>query len=1340
MRIKLRILTFIITVLLCANASAQIASWNFEPFTGADTNPTPNIGAGTSSIVNNGGGTIGTPGVFQRTGMAGSGCGTQNGSTLGAWAFEPFAPGSINESNGAQFNASTSGYQNITLTWDQRFSNTSANTVRLQYTTNGSTWTNFVMTSANTTLCAGSINANGCFENNAGDVYRRVAVDFTSIAAANNNPNFGVRMVASYYQSTTEFRQSNAPASVANPAGTWRFDNVTINGIPSSGPNPSIISNSGTASICGIGTANIKVTITGGVSPFTVVYTDGTTNFTVNNYVSGANIAVSPTVTSTYTLVSVTGANSLIGTGNSGSATVTVNSLPTVSFTTQPGAGACINNDVTYTTQAGQSNYIWTISGVLGTDYTITSGGGTSSNTVTIKWLTTAGTKTVSVNYTNSNGCTAVSAAVSTATTIYALPTTPTFSVQPGATTCSTNNVVYTTQAGRFNYSWTFPGILNTDYTIVSGGTASSNTVTLTWLTGGSKTVTVNYSNQTIPNCGALVSASNTTNVNIAPVITVQNSTAAQNTCIGTPFTPLSVTATGTNLTYQWWSNTTYSAASPPTGGAPTGVTTVTYTPPSSVAGTRYYYVIVSNTGCTSVRSTNYTLAYTVNPLSVGGSVAGSTTVCAAVNSTVLTLSGHTGSVTKWQSSTVSDFSSSVTDITNTTNTLTATNLLATTYYRAIITSGACASATSGTAAITVTPVSVGGILAGTGTICSSTTSSTLTLSGEVGNIIKWQSSPVSDFSSGVVDIANTTASLTVTNVSATTYYRVVVQNSSCPIAYSSVAQLTLKSTTWNGSSWSNGIPDIDTRAVFGSLYMSAGNGVGDLEACSLEVLSNAVVTVRSGDSFTIQNEVKINSSMLPTALVFEDSANLVQINNVINSDFIYYRRNSTPVKKFDYTYWSSPVTNQTISSFSPNTLLTYVWDTGIYNWLYTNNSSTMNVAKGYIIRTPDIAPFNTATANIFNGEFFGVPNNGTITTPIATSGANDMNLIGNPYPCAIDADTFLIANMPANGGVLNGTIFYWTHNIPITSNGSTYEYSWNDYASYNLTGGVGTAAPSAISCPTCNNNIPNGKVGAGQSFFIQGLGNGVATFTNSMRFGVNSQFYKNTPPGFNPIKNRLWLDISNANGLFKQLLVGYIEGATNDFDTSFDGMSVDAGNPIMMYTILEDKKLAIQGRTLPFDVNDVVPVGYKSTVAGNFEIKLSNFDGFFVNQDVFLEDTLLQTYTNLKNGNYSFITEIGTFDGRFKIHYTDSLLGNHEVESTSLIVYQNNNQITVESGSVSLKEIDVYDIQGRLLSRYKNIFSANFSFIPQIKNEVIILKITDSEDSTFYKKVVCQK
>jgi gliding motility-associated-like protein len=50
------------------------------------------------------------------------------------------------------------------------------------------------------------------------------------------------------------------------------------------------------------------------------------------------------------------------------------------------------------------SNYLWTVSA----GGTITAGGGTGSNTVTVTW-TTSGAKTVTINYTNLNGCTTTS-------------------------------------------------------------------------------------------------------------------------------------------------------------------------------------------------------------------------------------------------------------------------------------------------------------------------------------------------------------------------------------------------------------------------------------------------------------------------------------------------------------------------------------------------------------------------------------------------------------------------------------------------------------------------------------------------------------------------------------------------------------------------------------------------------------------------------------------------------------------------------------------------------------------------------------------------------------------
>jgi hypothetical protein len=107
------------------------------------------------------------------------------------------------------------------------------------------------------------------------------------------------------------------------------------------------------------------------------------------------------------------------------------------------------------------------------------------------------------------------------------------------------------------------------------------------------------------------------------------------------------------------------------------------------------------------------------------------------------------------------------------------------------------------------------------------------------------------------------------------------------------------------------------------------------------------------------------------------------------------------------------------------------------------------------------------------------------------------------------------------------GTIYFWTHITPITLRGDLpagtagsgdLAYTSNDYASYNLSGGVSTVlkAKSDISPDAVNRYKPTGKIAAGQAFFATSIASGeTAVFKNNMRVGVgeaildNSQFFK---------------------------------------------------------------------------------------------------------------------------------------------------------------------------------------------------------------------------------------
>ncbi|NEW83810.1 MAG: tandem-95 repeat protein, partial [Mariniphaga sp.] len=157
----------------------------------------------------------------------------------------------------------------------------------------------------------------------------------------------------------------------------------------------------------------------------------------------------------------------------------------------------------------------------------------------------------------------------------------------------------------------------------------------------------------------------------------------------------------------------------------------------------------------------------------------------------VLTLSGHTGSVVKWQSS-VAPFSV-WTDIANTTATYTSGALTQETHFRAVVQSGNCSVENSLFATVTVLPASVGGIVSGGTTICSGSVSGLLTASGQTGNVVKWQSS-VSPFSTWT-DISNTTTAYTSGALADTIQFRVVVQSGGCPAVNSASTLVTVTPT-----------------------------------------------------------------------------------------------------------------------------------------------------------------------------------------------------------------------------------------------------------------------------------------------------------------------------------------------------------------------------------------------------------------------------------------------------------------------------------------------------------------------------------------------------------------
>ncbi len=156
---------------------------------------------------------------------------------------------------------------------------------------------------------------------------------------------------------------------------------------------------------------------------------------------------------------------------------------------------------------------------------------------------------------------------------IAAVPFTPSFTVTPGNQACTFTDYTYTTQAGMQAYTWGFPGTAGVNYNIISGGTTTSNTTTVQYLTSGSQTVSLNYLNAS--GCTSTGPVSNTITVQATAQIAPLAGT--QSVCAGATVN-FSTTSTGGTWSS---SNNAIATINPNTGvvtGVSAGTATMTYT------------------------------------------------------------------------------------------------------------------------------------------------------------------------------------------------------------------------------------------------------------------------------------------------------------------------------------------------------------------------------------------------------------------------------------------------------------------------------------------------------------------------------------------------------------------------------------------------------------------------------------------------------------------------------------------------------------------------------------------------------------------------------------------
>jgi hypothetical protein len=404
--------------------------------------------------------------------------------------------------------------------------------------------------------------------------------------------------------------------------------------------------------------------------------------------------------------------------------------------------------------------------------------------------------------------------------------------------------------------------------------------------------------------------------------------------------------------------------------------------------------------------------------------------------------------------------------------------------------------------------------------------------------------------------------------------------------------------------------------------------------------------------------------------------------------------------------------------------------------------SGEPTVGTGFITRVKT-AGSNATTPTATSLTMSGTSNNGDITATVKyydgiDSAFRNFTLLGNPYPGAISFAQFYADNSTK----IYGTYYLWSSK---TKYPGYNEYVQADYASYNLTGGVGVVTPYPGDITGGGVVAPNGYIASGQGFMVRpkGVGNvnstDIVTFKNGQRTKVipsNEQFFR---PIAETEKDRYWLRITDAGKRFNEQLIGYVPGSTPEFDDAYDG-PINSLSPIKFYTFVNNEKMIIQGKG-EYKVTDRVALGYSKTTTTpeKFKISVSNAEGIFGSQQpIFLHDKELNVYTDISKRPYEFTGSANT-ESRFEVVYEvpKPSVKDDKATVTNTVVALGANMLSIQAPD-TIAQVTLYDISGKVVfekntTRFITIFEAPVS----LSAGVYIAKVKLTNNQTVTQKII---
>jgi len=463
-----------------------------------------------------------------------------------------------------------------------------------------------------------------------------------------------------------------------------------------------------------------------------------------------------------------------------------------------------------------------------------------------------------------------------------------------------------------------------------------------------------------------------------------------------------------------------------------------------------------------------------------------------------------------------------------------------------------------------------------------------------------------------------------------------------------------MTNSNWNFIlNWYNGIPDIESNAII------PGNGIDNFpivehngKCRNLFLNAGSEITIEPTGSLTVGRNI-----------TFESPENDNTPGSLIDLGELIVNGNSTYERFLDINRWwylTSPVSNATSQVFDAEDSANhkvYFWNepNGNYNQIYDDTTNLFGgenpIMTGYAVKFKDADKTLNFTGDINSGEI-------SYTLSRTTDEYKEgFNLIGNPYPSAVDWDHASWTKTNIDAGIYfrsNGAFHYYVDNVSIPDPGSSI--------------------------------IP-----AMQAFWVrvsQGFSEGTIACNNNVRVHNDKVFYKEKS------NNLLRIHVS-SEGKKDEIVLCLKNKASRNFDSETDAYKLFSSNLPGIYSVSDDNiELAINSQPL-FEDLLTIPIYVKTNQGAEHKLEFSGIDSFDENYEIKLIPAENVNYAISNDFEYNFIPETGLKQFLIKIiDKSNVTISSFDPDNFKII--QHNKEIIIKNLIDCNSKFDIYTIAGK--------------------------------------------